>query len=223
MKTSSLVAAIALMSAFVFFGQANASTQIVNISAASGAGTSVVLAAGNYTVKFIGAAGGGLYDGYSPWSSNSGCDGSGMNCSNGFVENLSIDFGHGVGNFDRIDGFAHGQLTVLGNNFIYATGAQAIAQIQTGDIVRAALPGAANLANYSATTNPISFSLLAPQSVNFFIFDDPYSDNRGGISILLDDGIGVGGVPEPATWAMMIAGFGLTGVAIRRRRAMAAA
>ena len=26
-------------------------------------------------------------------------------------------------------------------------------------------------------------------------------------------------VPEPATWAMMIAGFGLTGVALRRRRA----
>lgn len=30
-------------------------------------------------------------------------------------------------------------------------------------------------------------------------------------------------VPEPATWTMMIAGFGLTGAAIRRRRAMAVA
>jgi len=28
-----------------------------------------------------------------------------------------------------------------------------------------------------------------------------------------------GGVPEPATWAMMIAGFGLAGAALRRRRA----
>ena len=27
-----------------------------------------------------------------------------------------------------------------------------------------------------------------------------------------------GGVPEPATWAMMIAGFGLTGAAMRRRK-----
>ncbi len=26
-------------------------------------------------------------------------------------------------------------------------------------------------------------------------------------------------VPEPATWAMMLAGFGLVGVAMRRRRA----
>lgn len=29
---------------------------------------------------------------------------------------------------------------------------------------------------------------------------------------------GVGGVPEPATWGLMIAGFGLTGGALRRRR-----
>lgn len=31
------------------------------------------------------------------------------------------------------------------------------------------------------------------------------------------------GVPEPDTWAMMIAGFGLAGAAVRRRRALAAA
>ncbi|OJV29380.1 MAG: hypothetical protein BGO24_03985 [Sphingomonas sp. 67-36] len=30
---------------------------------------------------------------------------------------------------------------------------------------------------------------------------------------------GAGGVPEPATWAMMIAGFGLVGAAMRRRKA----
>ena len=32
----------------------------------------------------------------------------------------------------------------------------------------------------------------------------------------------VGGVPEPATWAMLIAGFGLVGAAARRRRALTA-
>ena len=32
---------------------------------------------------------------------------------------------------------------------------------------------------------------------------------------------GVNPVPEPATWAMLVAGFGLVGSAIRRRRAQA--
>ncbi|THD64539.1 MAG: PEP-CTERM sorting domain-containing protein [Phenylobacterium sp.] len=31
-----------------------------------------------------------------------------------------------------------------------------------------------------------------------------------------------GGVPEPSAWALMIAGFGLTGAALRRRRAAVA-
>jgi hypothetical protein len=29
-------------------------------------------------------------------------------------------------------------------------------------------------------------------------------------------------LPEPATWAMLIAGFGLVGTAVRRRRAVSA-
>ena len=32
-----------------------------------------------------------------------------------------------------------------------------------------------------------------------------------------------GGVPEPASWALMIAGFGLTGAMLRRRRRAACA
>lgn len=40
----------------------------------------------------------------------------------------------------------------------------------------------------------------------------------------LDDGTVVGGgVPEPATWALMILGFGTAGAVLRRRRAVAAA
>lgn len=34
--------------------------------------------------------------------------------------------------------------------------------------------------------------------------------------------INIGGVPEPSSWALLIIGFGLTGVTLRRRRAVAA-
>lgn len=42
-----------------------------------------------------------------------------------------------------------------------------------------------------------------------------YSGSARLVSI---DGVLVPGVPEPASWAMMIAGFGLTGAALRHRR-----
>ena len=37
------------------------------------------------------------------------------------------------------------------------------------------------------------------------------------------DGLAAPGVPEPATWALMITGFGMMGAAVRRRRTAAAA
>jgi len=45
-----------------------------------------------------------------------------------------------------------------------------------------------------------------------------------GITFTAEAGAGGnGGVPEPASWALMIAGFGLAGAALRRRTAQAAA
>jgi len=44
------------------------------------------------------------------------------------------------------------------------------------------------------------------------------------IGTLLDDvKLDIGAVPEPATWALMIGGFGMAGGMLRRRRAAAAA
>lgn len=43
-------------------------------------------------------------------------------------------------------------------------------------------------------------------------------NNQWAFDILNVDTASQGGVPEPASWAMLIAGFGLTGAAMRRRR-----
>jgi hypothetical protein len=43
--------------------------------------------------------------------------------------------------------------------------------------------------------------------------------NTGNAALFeVDVGGGGGGVPEPATWSMLVAGFGLMGAALRRRR-----
>jgi hypothetical protein len=54
-------------------------------------------------------------------------------------------------------------------------------------------------------------------STAFYEVDDFGITLRTG-DIVAGGGVGVGGVPEPATWALMITGFGLTGVGLRRRR-----
>jgi PEP-CTERM motif len=48
---------------------------------------------------------------------------------------------------------------------------------------------------------------------------DPAFASRWTIEGVPVDTSGVGGVPEPATWTLLIAGFGLAGAGLRRRRA----
>ena len=57
----------------------------------------------------------------------------------------------------------------------------------------------------------------APMTV---AFDETYGANSGGVFL---DNISVAAVPEPATWAMLILGLGLTGVMLRRRSGLAVA
>ena len=51
-----------------------------------------------------------------------------------------------------------------------------------------------------------------PSILYFGVMDGQFSDNGGRFDIT------VNGVPEPASWAMLIAGFGLVGASLRRRR-----
>jgi hypothetical protein len=59
--------------------------------------------------------------------------------------------------------------------------------------------------------------------VSYFAVASSFSNGDAGAYTLTIDGpgsalLGAGGVPEPATWAMMILGFGVVGGAMRRRR-----
>jgi opacity protein-like surface antigen len=65
--------------------------------------------------------------------------------------------------------------------------------------------------------------LLGPGSYSFDVTTQCESGCAAGFSIRLDSAPASPGVPEPASWAMLIAGFGLTGAAMRRRRVERAA
>lgn len=65
-------------------------------------------------------------------------------------------------------------------------------------------------------------SLAQGQAVNFYVGPaGNYSNDTTGLKFTAT--AITAGVPEPATWAMMLAGFGLLGGAMRRRRTMAPA
>ncbi|WP_185965219.1 PEPxxWA-CTERM sorting domain-containing protein [Glacieibacterium frigidum] len=70
----------------------------------------------------------------------------------------------------------------------------------------------------------VPISLLAGSNTLTFAYagaDQGLGDEAWGLSNVLVTGNApaVGGVPEPATWAMLIGGFGLVGASARRRRA----
>lgn len=78
-----------------------------------------------------------------------------------------------------------------------------------------------------------SFARFGGVSVRFTLEDyaDPAVISRsyvfgqlliGGSDAFVDKLPALGGVPEPANWALLIAGFGLTGAAMRRRRGIPA-
>ena len=67
-----------------------------------------------------------------------------------------------------------------------------------------------------------TYTFTAGPGVNRIQFDT-VGLNQGGYDVGLDNVVlSAGGVPEPASWAMMTIGLGLAGAALRRRKAVAA-
>ncbi|MBT2188351.1 PEPxxWA-CTERM sorting domain-containing protein [Sphingobium sp. H33] len=53
------------------------------------------------------------------------------------------------------------------------------------------------------------------------LFDQQFNPNLPGVNTMLFDNIFAREVPEPASWALMLAGFGALGAALRRRPRLA--
>jgi hypothetical protein len=70
-------------------------------------------------------------------------------------------------------------------------------------------------AAFGAATPSSTFTLTAPTTVDFVVNDDYLPDNAGGVSLNIE---AVSAAPEPSSWTLMIAGTGLVGAMLRRRR-----
>ena len=72
--------------------------------------------------------------------------------------------------------------------------------------------------NLAINWKPFSLTFFASGPTTIAFTNGTSGDNMLGL-----DDVSMAAVPEPASWAMLIAGFGLTGAVMRRRRAVVAA
>jgi hypothetical protein len=83
-------------------------------------------------------------------------------------------------------------------------------------------PGGALIGSYTVPQAPHTlgyFGLTSTTAIGWAVM----IVDRGWVENTAIDNVSIGSVPEPASWAMLIAGFGLTGAAMRRRRTVAGA
>ena len=146
----------------------------------------------------------------------------------------AIDLGY----FDNGAGsIATSIATVVGAIYSLTVSAAAVsglpAYTNQGHVSAGSLTGQAFAPAFSApndfghqvyTDYAFSFTALGSATAISFSADSPFTGYGPVI-----DGVSVslvslpGGVPEPASWALMIGGFGLAGAALRRRRAVVVA
>ncbi|MDB5424122.1 MAG: hypothetical protein JWQ29_1538 [Phenylobacterium sp.] len=202
------VVASAIGLALLGAGQAGAA--IYDIDATDEVGTAITLGVGAYRVEFIGIADGGAYD-------SAFVDCTGAACSTGWSNRFSVrdsDFADAFlpGGSSTVDVFSVG----LSNSF--ASAAASLAAYKAGPIdhygvdIDSGVVGAPYLVETFASS---PFTVHFSNSDTFHLVVTDYGSragNQGGVSLRIT------AVPEPASWALMIGGFGLTGAGLRRRQ-----
>lgn len=73
--------------------------------------------------------------------------------------------------------------------------------------------------SYHFVVDLAKIGVSSPTQLQFGITEGQYGDNNGAYSVTVYQlAEGASAVPAPATWAMMVMGFGMVGVALRKRR-----
>ena len=135
-------------------------------------------------------------------------------------------------------------LLINGGGYLYSTGGDGSVEVSENfsniaSYGRTCTGGSVLCGNFSYSqsgtiaTNSVTslhlgiFALVSNGSnggwIDPMISIDPRFDDPSLFRFAFSDGITNGGVPEPASWALMITGFGLAGAAMRRRRSVVAA
>lgn len=78
----------------------------------------------------------------------------------------------------------------------------------------------ANDSNHPTLPRPATFAFVGPNANTVFGFGAGFTQSDDDYTIA---SLTVTAVPEPATWLMMLAGFALTGAALKRRKGVAQA
>jgi hypothetical protein len=183
---------------------AAADAAIINIDSKT-AGTTYTFDAGSYLIQWIGVADGGAFDAWNPSCPTGDCatgwrDVFATTTDSGPTPDFTA-YAVGGGTFSSalasLAAFKAAP-NVFANDFHWNGSSYQIVGTDT-------------------IAQPWIVNIQAPVTVSFYIPDGTRGDNYGGVSLR------VSAVPEPATWTMMILGFGGVGLVLRRRRRLAAA
>lgn len=182
---------------------APASATIFNIDAMDAVGVKISFTPGTYLLKWVGIADGGLYNAANVSFCSPGCS---TGFSNAFVAR-DADFGS-----------ADFEIGIFTTRTLYASAADSLAAYKSGnniynDFVHFVNGQVANSGSDGLIPNPWIVTPDQSETFHLVVFDADgnRANNLGGVSLSIDRLA----VPEPATWGLMIAGFGLVGAALR--------
>lgn len=210
---------------FIVVTPASASI-IVNLDATSANTVDVYLKAGTYIFEPIGVSDGGKFNAWNPWASttcadDNGCDQTYPTQYTGWIDKYKVsassleEVNYGTEQLSRVS-----SIPIHQESFFFYTDTLKYYRVYSAKIFPDDI---ASLANASSS----SFTISKDEFVSFSILDSNYSDNEGGISLMLSSpefpelGAPIPNVPGLSTLPLLLSSLpGLLIMAHRRNRAI---